>query len=488
MAIDADLAEFEAVYHDALRHVIAELNEQQAGAAAATGYAPLPQILKSLNVDHWLENGGMRRESFNHFIEGYLRHSVKLHHPLHIAHQVSVPDYPAALAAMINGLTNNPMAIYEMGPAAAAIEFAVVNWMLSKVGWQPQPVQADIGTTANHAAGVLTHGGSLANLTCFLAARARIAPKAWVDGVPGDLAIMVPPVSHYSVARAIAILGLGENAIVPMPADRFGVVDAAGLPETLKQIKASGKRCMAVMANACATATGLHDPIRAIGEFCEQEGLWYHVDGCHGASALLSPARAHLLDGIELGDSIVWDTHKMLQVPALCAAVLFREARSFEEAFHQDASYLAYGQDVDSYDSLPRAVECTKAALGFKLFMNLAWRGEAELGRYVDERYQRAHDFWEIICATPGFECPYEPETNILCFAYGNDDQLQSDIRDHLVQQGLAHITSAVVDGRRWLRLTVMNPLTDANALRELLSLIKIAASDLQSGVAKQGV
>ncbi|MEM7612450.1 MAG: pyridoxal-dependent decarboxylase [Pseudomonadota bacterium] len=472
-----DIADFEPVLADAMRQIARHVEKEERGETRASGYAPLGEILETLDVDGWIERGNMRRGSFNAFFQDYLTHSVQLHHPLHIAHQVSVPDYPAALAAAINGFTNNPMAIYEMGPAAAAIEFAVINWMLSKVGWVPQPMHAsERGGEIGHAAGVLTHGGSLANLTCLLAARARFAGDAWQRGAPTDAALLVPPASHYSVARAVGILGLGVDSIYELPADRFGVVQASDLKQAVQRVHGDGRRCMTIIANACATATGLHDPLRAIGEFCERENIWFHVDACHGASALLSPDHRHYLDGIELADSIVWDTHKMLQVPALCAAVLFRDAHSFADAFQQDASYLAYDRDVESYDSLPRAVECTKAALGFKVFMNLAWRGETALGEYVSDRYRAAHRFWQLIASQPGFECPYEPETNILCIRYGDDDAMQDWIRDELVRTGQAHITSAVVDGRRWLRLTVMNKLTDESTIRELLALIEQTA------------
>ncbi|MFK8053557.1 MAG: aspartate aminotransferase family protein [Woeseiaceae bacterium] len=480
-----DIDNFEAVYQDAFLRIRNELVSQQYGNTKATGYAPLPEILSALQIDHWIGSGGMREESFRGFLDRYLEYSVKLRHPLHIAHQVSVPDYPSALAAMINGLTNNPMAIYEMGPAAAAIEFSIVNWMLEKIGWVPQPLQATIEQT-NHAAGVLTHGGSLANLTSLLAARARIAPESWINGVPNDLVVLVPPTSHYSVARAVAILGLGESAIVDLPADELGVVQADGIPALLQSITASGRRCMAVIGNACATATGLHDPIDRMADVCEQAQVWFHVDACHGASALLSPPDVFRLKGIERADSVVWDMHKMLQVPAICAAVLFRDAVSFEEAFHQDASYLAYGRDVDSYDSLPRAVECTKAALGFKVFMNLAWRGEAALGQYVHERYQMTKRFWQLLQQTPDFECPYEPETNILCFAYGNEDDLQQQIRDRMVKDGIAHITSAKVAGRHWLRVTVMNPLSDESVFNTLLNHIREAAAVIKTEQEKQ--
>ncbi len=401
-------------------------------------------------------------------------------HPRYIAHQVSVPDYSGALAAIVNGVVNNPMAVYEMGPSAATLEFAVVNWMLEKVGFVPQPLPGD--AAGRHGGGVLTHGGSLANLTSLLAARARVAPDAWESGTPHDLAVLVPRGSHYSVARAVSILGLGSRAIYPLEVDRHGVVDPAALAPALARLHDDGRRCMAVVANACATATGLHDPLRPIGEFCAEHELWFHADACHGATALLSDAERHHLDGIELADSIVWDAHKMMQVPVLCAAVLFRDGRDFGRAFQQQASYLAMEQTRDTYTTMPRAVECTKASLGLKVFLTVAWRGERGLGDYVAGRYAAARRFAERIAQRPGFSVPYAPQSNILCFRYGDDDALMEAIREHLLRSRRFHITSAELGGRRHLRLTVMNARTDEVTIDALLDALEETGAALRAG------
>ncbi len=474
----AELDAFEAAVGDATRALRQHIERNSRGDAAATGYAPLGEVFKQLEVAKWLPHGGMDRSSFNEFLTRYLKHSVRLHHPRYIAHQVGIPDYPGALAALINGVVNNPMAIYEMGPSAATLEFAVINWMLEKIGWPIQPMTgAADGTT--HGAGVLTHGGSLANLTALLAARARVAPEAWDNGTPHDLAVLAPANCHYSVARAISILGLGANALYPLAVTPTGVVIPEKMEDALQRVKLDGRRVMAVIGNACSTATGLHDPLVEMGEFCQTHKLWFHVDACHGATALLSRNARHYLDGIELGDSVVWDAHKMMQVPVLCAALLLKDAGDFDRAFHQDASYLAFGHDRDAYDSLPRAVECTKASLGLKIFLNLAFRGEQALGDYVDDRYAMAAKAYDIIAARPGFSCPYEPESNILCFRYGDDDELQVKIRDELVRQRTFHLTSASVHGKTYLRITVMNKHTDATTIEVMLDAIALMAKEL---------
>jgi L-2,4-diaminobutyrate decarboxylase len=476
----AELDRFEHLTATAMRALRRHIETTTSGAAPATGYAPLREVFDTLEVGRWLPDGGMDETSFAAFLERYLQYSVKLHHPAYIAHQVGIPDYPGAVAAMINGVINNPMAIYEMGPSAAMLEFAVINWMLEKVGWTPQPFPEAAGTI-EHSAGVLTHGGSLANLTALLAARARVAPHAWENGTPHDLAVLAPRNSHYSVARAISILGLGANALYPVDVTRWGTVKPEALPQTLAKVRADGRRPMAVVGNACSTATGLHDPLVAMGEFCQEHDIWFHVDACHGATALLARHARRYLAGIELGDSIVWDAHKMMQVPTLCAALLLKDQADFNRAFHQEASYLAYGHDRDGYDSLPRAVECTKASLSFKIFLTLAFRGERALGDYVDDRYAMARTARDIIAKRPGFSCPYEPQSNILCFRYGDDDALQVRIRDALVRDQTFHLTSADVNGKSYLRITIMSKHTDARTIECMLDAIEDKARELRT-------
>lgn len=478
----ADLIEYEQAATVALSELKTHIEQSTHRQTPATGWAPVTEVLNDLNVDHWINEGGMGVDDFQSFLRRYLDFSVKFRHPHYIAHQVSVPDYPAGLATLVNGLTNNPMGIYEMGSGAAALEYAVINWMLRKIGWPPQRLGGSKDQSVT-AAGVFTHGGSLANLTAMLAARARIAPEAWVEGNPSDLAVLVPASSHYSNARGLSIMGLGSNSLYKLEVDANGVIIPERMAATLQRLKDDGKRCMALIANVCSTATGLHDPLIPISDFCEEHNIWLHADACHGATALLNDETKKLLTGIERADSVVWDTHKMMQVPVLSAALLLKDGRNFDRAFDQDASYLAYGKSVDDYDTITRTVECTRTAMGFKVFLNLAWRGEAALGEYVRDRYAKTRQFYELIKARDGFTCPYEPETNILCFRFGNEDagsdELQERIRDHLMRAGKFHITSAVLNGKRHLRITVMNRLTDIETINDLLDAIEATAKEL---------
>lgn len=429
-----------------VEELAAYVGESQQGDVPVVRRRPPRELAAQLGLSEYIRDGGMDADRYQTFLRDFLSEGTRLHHPAYLAHQVASPDFPAALADFIHGATNNPMAIYEMGAAAATVEFEVLRWMLDKVGFP-------------EGGGVLTHGGSLANLTALLAARARAVPEAWAEGVPDDLVILAPPSAHYSVSRAASILGMGQRSMVTLPTDSLGRLDVTKFPEI------SGKRVVALVASACATGTGLYDDLRAVGEWCRERGIWFHVDGAHGASALLSPEHRHLLDGIELADSVIWDAHKMLRTSALAAAVLVRREADLDAAFQQEASYLFYGDQ--GFDLIGRTVECTKAELGLKIFLNLAWRGERGLGDYVAARYATAHRFWELAGQRPGFALPYEPESNIVCFTYGDADQ--AEIRERLMADGSFYLTSTELNGVRHLRVTVMTPATDDKHLELLL-------------------
>ena len=275
------------------------------------------------------------------------------------------------------------------------------------------------------------------------------------------------------------MLGLGERALIPLEVDEYERILPERLGMALERAEAAGMRPMALVAAACATSTGLHDDLEAVGAFCGERGIWFHVDAAHGAAALLSPRHAPMLRGIATADSIIWDAHKMLRTSGLCAAVLVREARRLDAAFRQEASYLIYEDEVDAANPtlLGRQVECTKAPLGVKTFMNLAFRGERGLGEFVAQQYDKTLRFWELISARDGFECLCRPEANILCFRYGQDPELQVAIRERLVAQGRFQLSSTEVHGERWLRMTVMAPATDEQTVEELLDAIESVAA-----------
>jgi L-2,4-diaminobutyrate decarboxylase len=456
-----------------LNQLVDYVDRAQQGEGKVLSQAPYVQVAEALELETLLRKGGLKADNVEAWLKTYLLHSQHMHHPRYMGHQVSVPHLASGIADFIHGVINNPMAIYEMGPSAATIEQVVVNWMLEKAGWFDRE---SLHQLPHKAAGVLTHGGSLANLTALLAARAKVAPNAWKEGTPNDLAVLGSDVAHYSVMRALSIVGLGSQSLIPVKTNDMEVLDPDDLYRAYQESKSLDKRIMAVIANACATSTGLYDPIMEMGQFCKEHGLWFHVDGAHGASALITPVYQHVMKGLEYVDSMIWDMHKMLRTSTLSAAVLFRDKENMAKALSQKGSYLFHDKEEPGFDLMPYTIECTKAGIGSKLFWVLAAEGEEALGSFVEGRYAITQQFYTWLKDQADFNCPYKPESNILCFQYlpmaaSNAEQLS--VRNHIVKEGKFYITSTEIKGVRYLRVVIINPLTEMDDLKALVENIR---------------
>src|SRR6056300_1254005 len=442
-----------------------------------------PELIADiLKLETVFDHGFQNLFELESFIDNYLKHTNRLNNPRYMGHQVAVPQDLSGIPDWIHGTINNPSSLYEMGPAGATLEGFMINWMLDQLGWFKGKDLCDFRRITENGSGILTHGGSIANLTALSAARAAIAPEAWEEGSPKDLVVMGPSTSHYSIMRALSIMGMGKKSFVPVPVDENEVILTHALEEVYAQIKKEGKRVMAVVANACATSTGLFDPLDEMASFCKKHQLWYHVDGAHGAVALLSKRYKQLVQGIEQADSVIWDAHKMLRVPALCTAVLFKNQKHMWNSFHQKGSYVFHENEVVGMDSMPFTVECTKSALGTKLFWSFALEGEEAMVKFIENSFQQALDLYAILNANQNFYCPYPPQSNILCFQYKPDqidDQQQIALRYELINSGEFYITSCVIHDKRYLRTVLMNPLSSSEDYYTLVKAIEKCAAKL---------
>ncbi len=445
----------------------------QNGLVPVIRQKPMGEIIQELRLDQLVIEGDLQNEKLTQFMVPYLENTTRLEHPASMAHQVAVVHPSGALGALVDAFSNNPMAVYEMGPAAAAIEFFMINWLLKHVGFRPAPLDSDTHQQSAWGGGVLVNGGSLANLTALIAARTRLVSGVWETGNPPDLALMAPAECHYSIARAAGIMGIGRKSIYLLDVDQNGSVIPDRLPAVYERLCNDGKRAIALVANACNTPVGSYDPLRKIGEFCRARNIWFHVDGAHGASALLSPRYLHLLDGIDLADSVIWDAHKMMRTPPLCAAVLVRDHRDLDRAFEQEASYLFHDKTQPGVDFMHRTVECTKSGLGLKLFFVVAALGEHGLAAYFDRQCNLAAEAYAYLLTQPDIECPVPPQSNILCFRTPGSDRDQLAHRDRLIASGEFHLSTTLFKGRRYLRMVFMSPQTTLDDVKALVTALR---------------
>lgn len=405
-----------------------------------------------------------------------LRRGQNLHHPRYVGHQVPASLPLAGLFDAVGTLTNQVMAIYEMGPWATAVERVMVDRLGIVVGYPP-----------NTFAGVCTHGGSLANLTALLTARNVSLGDAWTAGVYQEQqpVLIVQNDAHYCVTRAAGILGLGTQNIIKIPVDAERRMQVGVLDSTLQELRQKRTPVVAVVASACGTPIGAFDPLNAIADVCQRHEVWMHVDAAHGGTALMSQRHRHLLAGIERADSLVWDAHKMLFMPALCAFIFYKNADHRFAAFEQDAPYLfdPTNPGVAEYDSGTQTVECTKRALAFGLWGTWALLGQEFFGDLVDVTFALVRRLHEMLTAAPDFTPLHLPECNIQVFRYTppqsadwSDEQLgefQLRLRRKVITSGEAYLVPIKLNGIGALRMTLMNPTTTESDIRDVLDSIR---------------
>jgi L-2,4-diaminobutyrate decarboxylase len=343
--------------------------------------------------------------------------------------------------------------------------------------------------------GVVTHGGSLANLTAMLTARAarfpgyfRAGPAAATRGRP---AVLVGADAHYSISRSAAIAGFGTEQVIRLPQDERRRVRPEAIEPALERARAAGLDPFCIIGSACSTPIGAFDPLEMMGEIAARHGLWFHVDGAHGASLLFSRRHRGLLRGIERADSVTWDAHKMMFVPALCTFLLLRDGRAGYETFNQDAPYLfdPDAQPTRDFDAALRTVECTRRSLAIPVYALWAAFGPGLFEDLVDLVIGRVRELHEMVSAAEDFEALHEPECNILCLRHvparrrgrpeAEISAFQLEIRRRLMQEGGFYITTTKLDGAACLRVVLMNPRVERAHLEELLQRVRrLAAED----------
>lgn len=433
----------------------------------------------------WLDAPGPpTAQRFESIIREMLARGHNLHHPRYIGHQVPASAPLAALFDFVGSATNQVMAIYEMGPWASGVERALVDRLGER-----------FGLPSGQFSGLVTHGGSLANLTALLTARNVSLPGAWEAGVarPGRPPVLVVQAdAHYGLARSAGILGLGTRQIVRAPLDPRRRMDPAALNQLLTNFRTLGQPVVAVCACACATPTGAFDPLPEIVDVCERHQVWLHVDAAHGGGAVFSPRYRHLVEGLGRADSFICDAHKLLFVPALCAFVFYRRAEHRFEAFRQDAPYLfdpSAPGDVAQYDSGLATLECTKRAAAYGLWGLWSLFGPQLFADLVETTFDLGRRFWELLRETDDFVPLHEPQCNIVCFRYvprgwreaplETVGRFNQRIRRRLMESGRFYIVQTTLDGAAALRTTIMNPLTTADDLRRLLDDIREIGAEL---------
>jgi L-2,4-diaminobutyrate decarboxylase len=391
-------------------------------------------------------------------IKAILDHSIQLHHPSYMGHQVCPPFPSAILGDLLISTINQSTAVWEMSPVGTVIEQEVVRWLADRAGYPAE----SLGTAVS--------GGSAANLTGLLAARARWrargagSPTRRGSEDPRHV-ILASADTHYSVARAAAIMGIDH--VVKIETDDRHRMSLDALSRNL------GPNVLAIVATAGSTATGAFDDLEAIRELAPE--TWLHVDAAHGASVLLSDRLKHLVRGLDRADSFSWDPHKMLWMPLSLGAILVRDGQWLRRAFEADAPYLFHAErEADNIGAV--TIQCSKRADAIKLWLTLKLFGTEPFTEALEKVTDITRYLYDRVVESSDFEPMHEPDFNIFCFRYRGSDDLNLDLRERLIRSGDAWITSTVLKGRRVLRVTMINPRTEREHVDGMIeSLRKLA-------------
>jgi L-2,4-diaminobutyrate decarboxylase len=386
------------------------------------------------------------------------RYSNQLHHPSYMGHQVCPPMLDSAVADLLISFTNNSTAVWEMSPIGTVIEKEVVRWL------------ADLAHYPETSEGTAVSGGSAANLTGLLAARARWNHDAANAGKRPI--VITSRDAHYSVARAAAIMGIPAVDVLKVATDDAHRIDVDGLEETLAAVEArDDASVLAIVATAGSTATGAFDKLDEIALLRDRFRTWLHVDAAHGASVLLSESLAHLVHGLERADSFSWDPHKMMWMPLSLGTILVRDGIWLRRAFEADAPYLF---NAGSENLGEMTIQCSKRADAIKLWLLLRSRGTAPIVEAMERVTALTRYLYDRLIESEDFEPVHEPDLNILCFRRkGFDDEQTADLRERLIRSGRAWITTTILRGERVLRVTMMNPRTTERHIDAMLEALR---------------
>lgn len=407
-----------------------------------------------------------------------LRESIHIHHPNYMGHQISPAAPMAALAGLLSDFMNNGMGVYEMGVVGTILDRMVIQAVARKMGFNEQ------------ADGVMTSGGTLANVTALLTARSiKASEEVWTQGTRKPYALMVSEQAHYCVDRAVRIMGWGSAGIIKIPSNADYGMRTDLLGDYLAKAREENIEVLAVVGSACSTSTGAYDDLNAIADFCQQHNLWFHVDGAHGAAVVYSDKYKHLAAGIDRADSVIMDFHKMLLTPSITTALIFKDGTLNFRTFAQEAQYLfEEDESLDWYNMAKRTFECTKTMMSLKVYSLMHHYGDALFDEYVSKVIDNTHLLKVLLAEDPEFEIATEPQANIICFRHRpvelEENALNlhnAQIRERMRNEGTYYIVKTSLRGQFYLRCTLTNPFTEKEHLLGMLEMVKATARDLRT-------
>lgn len=323
------------------------------------------------------------------------------------------------------------------------------------------------------SSGVFVSGGSEANFTGLAVARNK---KAEVDmktkgmqNVSRNMTLYCSEEAHDCLTRSVELLGLGNEALRWIPINESHQMDIGILRKTIKEDKKNGFYPFCVIGTAGTVHTGAFDDLNALADLCNEEDLWFHVDGAFGAWIKLSETHKHLADGLERADSLAVDLHKWMDMPwsIACALIKDRMAHFSTFVYGHDAEYLRtglneFGEAVNN--ALNLSLPLTRPDWGAKSYMLLRAYGRDKYSDLVQQNIDQISYLADLIENEPNMEVTAPVTSNVVCFRYVVDglsedeiERLNRMILGELWKISLWMISDTTIDGKYMLRACNVN-------------------------------
>jgi sulfinoalanine decarboxylase/sulfinoalanine decarboxylase/aspartate 1-decarboxylase len=380
-------------------------------------------------------------------------------------------NLPALAGDLLAPVLNTSLYTYKVGGPHILLEKEVTRQMGHLMGYDAE------------ADGVFTPGGSLSNLVGMLIARNRATGQNIKDdGFDGRKYTLYTSVeSHYSIPKNAGILGLGRKQVRFVASDADGRMRPEDLRRQLDTDLAAGCVPFLVIATAGTTVLGAFDPVPALADIAAEYGLWLHLDAAYGGSVALSEHHRHLLTGAHRADSIVWNLHKMLNVPLPASVILVKQGRELQNNLQQAADYLFQGQDAEQeyYDHGHKSIQCGRRNDALKAWAAWKYFGRQGLARRVDRLFELTAYARQYVAQDPVLRLVAEPPLTTLCFTVdGCPSEPLCQALDH---SGALKVSYGRALGQTFVRAVFVNPDLTFEDIHRFFELVKTTASGLRT-------
>jgi len=457
--IDSVTATLESSYADPSQLVVSKELDEEAIHTEAKAYQ--------------FDRANDAKEVILHVIENLKEHSVNVTHPSYFGLFNPRPNFPSAVADIINSYLNPQMAAWSHSPYACELERLVITEFAKQFGY-----------AENKLDGTFCTGGAESNLTAVLCALQDKFPEASQNGLIGlqkQPLIYCSSESHHSLEKAAKIVGLGRDAIRMIAVLDDLTMDVAALKLQIANDRKEGFEPMMVVGTAGTTGAGMIDDLDNIASVCAAEDLWFHVDAAYGAGIIITDLK-YLLRGVEKSDSITLDLHKWFSVPMATSLFLTSNPAILHETFNVRTDYMpADGDQVSQIDPYIHSIQWSRRFIGLKIYLPLAifgWEGYANTISHQIEMGNTLRDSLQ----KNGWIIKNESKLPVVCFThpdFGDDDKLIHQFIEGLVYSGETWLSAYPVNGKQTVRASVTNYLTQLDDVEKLIELLSRNKSQL---------